>query len=219
MGKSNRRDPRVNIGLDVRMSTPAGFDTYRTKNISYRGIFIVSMDPLPLRRLTRLTIPGDGQNIEMLGMVAHRINTADAAERGIQPGMGINLFPCGSGIQQEWRDFIDAHLERDPALRQSIHEHNLPRLKIHIKDVEVLKNFAQKDVPAGGIFYRTPDLHPVGAEVMLEIQHPSSGGRFLMKASVTEAVEGGRRHRGMQILFDPMDDPKRAEFQSFVEGT
>lgn len=218
MGKSNRRDPRVNIALDLTLANSGGVTTYTTKNISYRGIFVVTSDPLPLRRVARLSVPTDGEPIEMLGMVAHRINAVDAQQRNAVAGMGLTLFPCGPELRETWRAFIDDHVERDPDLVQSIAEHNLPRLRIHIKDSAMLESFAQNDVPAGQIFYRTPDLLPQGADVMLEIHHPSSGDRFLMKASVLEVSDGGRRHRGMQLRFAPLEGDKADEFSSFVGG-
>ncbi|MEZ4460065.1 MAG: PilZ domain-containing protein [bacterium] len=219
MGKSNRRDPRVNIALAVKMSSPEGFSTYTTKNISYRGIFIVADEPLPLRRLARLTVVTEtAEEIDVLGMVAHRINSADAAERGIPPGMGVQIHPVGSANNDVWRDFVTAHLERDPALRQAVHDHNLPRLKIHIKDDKILAKFVERDVPSGSLFYRSPEPHPVDAEVMLEVHHPSSGKRFMMKAKVAEVIEGGRRHRGMQIALEPFSEEKAAEFLDFSAG-
>lgn len=219
MGKSSRRDPRVNIALRVKMSTPTGYQTFKTKNISYRGIFIISDEPLPLRRLARLIVQTDhGSELEVLGMVAHRINASDAAERNISPGMGVQIYPVGSANNDVWRDFITDHLEQDPELRQAVREHNLPRLKIHIKDGSVLRKFAERDVPAGSLFYRSPEPQPVGSEVMLEIHHPMSGQRFMMKAVVSEIVEGGRRHRGMQIALDPLTEEQALEFQEFTSG-
>lgn len=217
MGKSSRRDPRINIALDIKLSVPGGFEQYQTKNISYRGLFIVSDDPLPLRRLARMTMTTQtGETIEVLGLIAHRINAADAEERGIPAGMGIQIFPVGSQINELWRDYVTAQLNEDPELRQAVHDHNLPRLKVHIKDMNVMESFAANDIPSGGIFYRSPEPQPVGSEVMLEIHHPTSQDRFLIKASVSEVTEGGRRHRGMKLVLDPFDDEKSSAFQEFV---
>ncbi len=219
MGKSSRRDPRINIALDIKLSVPGGFEQYQTKNISYRGLFIVSDDPLPLRRLARMSLTTQsGELIEVMGLIAHRINGADAAERGILAGMGIQIFPVGSQVNELWRDYITAQLDQDPALRQAVHDHNLPRLKVHIKDTKVLESFAANDIPSGGIFYRIPEPHPVGAEVMLEIHHPTSQDKFLIKASVGEVTEGGRRHRGMKLVLEPFDEEKSNAFQDFVSA-
>lgn len=219
MGKSNRRDPRISIALDIKLSVPGGFEQYQTKNISFRGLFIVSEDPLPLRRIARMSLTTQtGELIEVLGLIAHRINAADAEERGIQAGMGIQIFPIGSQVNETWRDYVTAQLEQDPELRQAVHDHNLPRLKVHIKDQTVLESFASNDVPSGGIFYRSPEPQPVGSEVMLEVHHPNTKDRFLIKAAVSEVTEGGRRHRGMKLVLEPFDDEKSAAFQEFVSA-
>ena len=218
MSRANRREPRVPVNLDVHLQTAAGELKYRTKNVSSRGVFIVCDEPLPLRRLARFrTIMEDGSELQMLGLVAHRVNTTDATERGAQPGMGLQLYSVGAATGERWRDFVDALVERDPALIKSIEERNLPRVRVHLSTKEKLLKFRERDLRKGQFFYRTPEPLPKGTKIMCEFTHPSAEDGFMISATVGDRVEGGRRKRGMQVHLHDVDENKLEAFDHFAE--
>ena len=217
--KSNRRDPRVNIALSVKLLTTRGMETHETKNISYRGIFIITDQPLPLRRVTRLEMEVGGKLVTMLGMVAHRINVADATERRIAPGMGIQIFSVGSAAKDAWQDYVTQLVEQDPELLRALQEHNLPKFKVNLSTPELLKKFVERDLPQGQIYYRTPEPIAPGSELILEISHPTSTEKFNLKGQVREITEGARRHRGMYVELAPMDEELFAAFERFVHAS
>lgn len=217
--RSNRRDPRVNIVRDVKVQTAKGLESFETKNISYRGIFIICEDPLPLRRITRIEMEVGSKRVAMLGMVAHRINVADAAERRIAPGMGIQIFSVGHQAREDWNNHVSELVDMDPVLVQAVRDHNLPRVKIHLATAEMLQTFTERDIPQGQIYYRTPEPLAENTEIILEILHPVSGQKFNMKGHVSKVVDGARRHRGMFLALEPLDEKLQSAFADFVAST
>lgn len=219
MSRSNRRDPRVPLNLDVFVHTAKGEDQYKTKNVSFRGVFMVCEDPLPLRQIVRFrTMLDDDQELHMLGLVAHRVNQADAKELGSRPGMGIQLYSVGKATRKRWVDFVQHLVERDPALIRAIEERNLPHLRIRLSTEEKLRHFQEEELRMGKVFYRTPDPLPRGARVVCNVTHPTHDGIFDIHATVGDRSEGGKRSRGMFLLLTDVDDDMRASFGDFATG-
>jgi hypothetical protein len=215
MGRENRRDPRVNVELDVFLPTARGEDRYVTKDIAYRGIFVVTPNPYPLRKLVRFRASLDGVDVQMMGLVAHRVNAMDAEERGTQPGMGVSLFSVGHSARQEWRDYVRTQYELDPEARRQVEIDEMPRLRIHLASQDMLRQFIDRDFPSGSIFYRMPELQPVGTRVRLEVIHPESREMFELEATVTEVVEEPRHKRGVRVAFDEMSEATESRFHDF----
>ena len=158
-----RRDPRVAARLDVNLQMPKGTHNYVTDNVSYRGIYIACEEPLSLGRLVRFctSLREGGDPVQMLGLVAHRVNRTEAEEAGIKPGMGLNLFALGPDHQRAWRHFVRTAYEADPRAREHVRSTEFPRIRLALPDVDALRAFAQHNVPEGNIFLRSADLHPV----------------------------------------------------------
>lgn len=218
MGRENRRDPRVNVQLEVYLQTARGEDPYVTKDIAYRGIFVVTPNPFPLRKLVRFRADLDGENVQMMGLVAHRVNSMDAEERGTQPGMGVSLFSVGHSSRERWRSFVREQYELDPEARRQVEMDEMPRLRVHLSSEEMLRQFIDRDFPSGSIFYRMPELQPVGTRVMLEVIHPSSGEMFELEASITETVEEPRHKRGVRVAFDELSEASLTRFNTFDDS-
>jgi hypothetical protein len=214
----DRRSPRVHVALDVFLQTVDGDIRFKTSDASYQGIFIVSPDPLPLRKLirfrTRLTTSND--ELQMLGLVAHTVNAEEAAETGERAGMGIQLFSLGRATRQAWRDFVDELYQKNPAARRAVESARRPQVKIRIPNPDMLKRFRNADLPSGKLFLRTPELHPPGTEINCVILHPVSGQSFIIPGEVLETIDGSVKERGMQLAFSAdLDDP---ELIAFLDG-
>ncbi len=219
MSRENRKDPRVNLALDVTIFTAPGEQKFKTKDISFRGVFIVTKDPYNLRHLVRFhTQTESGEKFELLGLVAHRINSFDAKERNKLPGMGIQLYSLGPEARKRWRRFVTDSCEADPQTRHELEMRNMPRVKIHLKNEKMKKQFMEHDFPSSGLFYRTSALAPVGSRVLCEIVHPVTEKSFQLVATVLETRQGSRRERGLQIQFDELSEASNVRFGRFDAG-
>lgn len=205
----------MKVEVPVVLQMPRGTQEHVTANISYRGVFILSTEPLPLRKLVRFHAVLDGEPaMPMLGLVAHRVNRVDAAEQGIEPGMGIQLFGSSPDAREAWRQFVRDRYDRDPAARQQVRSRELPRLRLRFNKPEDIANMAQSGFSAGPVHVRSADLHPVGAHLQLDLIHPGTGAMLSVETIVAEVIDAPRQQRGMRVsLADPeAATPKMIEF-------
>ncbi len=211
----NRRQPRVEVHLDITLQTPQGDAVFKTRNASTQGVFLLSPRPLPLRKLIRLKIRlSKTEEIQMLGLVAHTINPVDAAEQRRQPGMGIQLFSVGEQTRDRWHDFISEQYEKSPEARAQAQD--FPHVRIRIPNRALLERFFSIDLPAGGIYLRTPDLHPQGSVVCCDVVHPETNAVFELQATVAQTVPSPVRDRGMKLQFADVENLE--ELRQFVYG-
>lgn len=198
---ANRRSPRILASLDVILQTVDGDVPFQTHDASYEGVFIVSKEPLPLRKLIRFRtrLPTTGEELQMLGLVAHTVSAGDAYESGKTPGMGIQLFSLGKDTARRWRDFIDEAYEANPEARAQVERSRRPAVRVRIPTPSVLQKFREVDLARGQLFLRTPDLHPAGTRVDCLVSHPTSGQTLTIDARVDEVVDGSIRERGLRL--------------------
>ena len=218
MGRELRREPRVACDFFFEVDTAGKGLRFQTRNASFSGVFLITDRPLPLRRLVRMDAVLDGVPIAMLGMVAHTINPADAAELSKDAGMGVALFPLGPDARRRWREFVRSEYEKDPEAHAALIATVLPRLRVHLKNDKMKDQFFKHDYPSGSIFYRTPDLLEEGTRVVCEVKHPDTGKLAEVIATVTEVVEGARRKRGIRLEFEEMSEASTSRFDRFERG-
>jgi hypothetical protein len=199
--RNNRREPRVKAEIAVVLQMPRGVQRHVTANLSYRGVFILSQEPLPLRKLVRFhAVLKEGEEaLPMLGLVAHRVNRVDAAEQGIEPGMGIQLFGSSPDARELWRQFVRDRYDRDPAARQQVRSRELPKLRLRFNRPEDIAQMAEVGFASGPVQVRSADLHPVGSHLQLDLIHPGTGAVLSVETIVAEVIEAPRQQRGMMV--------------------
>ena len=214
----DRRAPRVHVALDVFLQTVDGDVSFKTSDASYEGVFLLSSNPLPLRKLIRFRtrLPESGEELQMLGLIAHTVNATDAAETGTTAGMGIQLFSLGRETRERWRDYVDELYESNPEARRAVEVARRPKVKIRIPNAGILKRFREVDLPAGSLFLRTPELHPQGTEVDCIIVHPITDEKFAIPGQVLKSIDGTVKERGMRLSFTVPDDT--TELDAFLNG-
>ena len=217
--KKQRREPRIEISLPVTLQMPDGDLQFEIRDASYRGVFIACPDPLPLRKLVRFQtrLEVDDDPLQMLGLVAHTVNATEAHESGDIAGMGLQLFSVGPETRERWRGFITEEYEKDPEARDHVHKLDTPRVSVHMRSMEQLNTFIERDLDKGNIFVRTSELNPVDSAVICEIIHPDHNRPFALDARVIEVKETPRRERGMRLEFFDLDEEQREQLQAFVE--
>lgn len=218
MGRELRREPRVRTTFDVEVETEGRILHYVTRNASFRGLFLVTEQPLPLRRLVRVRCEVAGSALELIGLVTHTVNLTDAAELNKQPGMGVNLFSLGPTQRELWEDFVRMEYQKDPQAHATLVASELPRLSIVLKNDKMKEQFFGADLPRGDIFYRTPDKMPPGTRVVVEVKHPVTQKTHELFAQVVDTVDGARRKRGIRIAFEEMSEASTEELQRFEDG-
>lgn len=219
-GIEDRREPRIHVALPVTLQMPDGELEYQTKDASYKGVFIVCPNPLPLKKLVRFTtrLPDESEPLQMLGLVSRTVNAADAQERSEPAGMGIQLYSVGKQTREAWQEYVRAEYEKNPEAAEHVRLSELPHVRVHMRSMEQLSGFVDNDLPAGGIFVRTNELHPEGSEIVCDIIHPETSRAFSLAASVAEVTTGSRRERGMRIAFDALEPDQEMRLGEFIRG-
>ncbi len=217
--RNNRREPRVPHELHIELQMPDQTLTYETQNVSYGGVYIVCPQPLPLRTLLRFRtkLPEYEEPLQMLGMVAHRVDQHDASDRDLPIGMGIQLFAVGPESKGRWRHYVRQQYDEHPDIRQQIRRNEYPHLKLRIPNMEALQRFIETDIASGSVFIRHADLQPQGTRIFLGVAHPEQATWCHLEAIVMEFVEAPRQERGMRLMF-PNADQARDLLLEFLES-
>ena len=214
--RNNRNAPRVIKRIEIALQHPGSTRSYHTRDISYIGVFVECPEPLPLRKLVRFQADlEDGREpLQMLGVVAHRINSADAIDSGREPGMGIHLFAIGPESRSIWRHFVRTEYDKDPSARDAIRRQEYPRVRMHFPTVNEMAAFARGPLATGDVFVRAADLYQQGTRVWLESVHPQTNELCGTEAIVMEFVEAPRQKRGLRLQILAPDEASRelAEF-------
>jgi hypothetical protein len=219
-GKNSRREPRIDLDLTVTLKLPDSEQTYNVGDASYRGVFLLSQNPLPLRKLVRMQIqlPGDDQPLQMMGLVAHHISPAEANEIGRDAGMGIHLFSVGEETHKQWRQFIRDRYESDPRAHEQFKRIELPHVVAHLPDHKALSEYFDDELTTGEMFVRSSEVHDEEETVICDIVHPDGADSIDLEGTVVEAVKSPPRKRGMRIAFDNIRDDDKRRIQAFVAG-
>jgi len=215
-----RREPRIDLDLDVTLKLPEGDAQYAVGDASFRGVFLRTADPLPLRKLVRFrtTLPGDDEPLQMMGLVAHHISPAEAEELDRDPGMGIHLFSVGEQTHRRWRRFVRERYEEDPEARQEFKRLEFPHVVAHLPSNEELETYFDDDLASGEMFVRSSEVHPTGTEVICDIVHSDGAHALDLEGIVDETVKSPPRQRGMTIRFPELDDEDRRRVRAFSES-
>jgi uncharacterized protein (TIGR02266 family) len=112
MGVEERADPRAEVDLEVRYSSADEFLTAYAKNISGGGVFIRTVNPLPLNgeAQIRFSLPGIPHPFAVKGLV---VWTNPYASRTAFPtGMGIKFVELDPDEKEIIDGFVRAELAR-----------------------------------------------------------------------------------------------------------
>lgn len=95
------------IHLPVKVRTPDGWREMNTLDVSRRGIFVSTEDPIPAHRIAQMKIEmPTGSVIDAMGHV-RRVVEKDSDD-GHPPGMGIEFFVMSKEAEDEWDVFVMA---------------------------------------------------------------------------------------------------------------
>lgn len=216
----SRREPRIDIDLSVTVQLPDDAIEYPVGDASYRGVFLISEDPLPLRKLVRIEtqLAGDAESLQMMGLVAHHISPPEAAEMEREPGMGIHLFSVGEETHRRWRKFVREKYESDPKARIEYKRLEFPHVVAHLPTHEELADYFDDELTSGEMFVRSSEVHPEGESIICDVVH-SDGDRALdLEGKVADTVKSPPRKRGMKIRFDDLDEENQRRIRAFIDG-
>lgn len=108
--KQRRRDKRYRTDLTIRTRLGGRPAELEVEDVSFRGMFIVSQQALPVRGLIKIeaTLPPNGTPFATHGMVVYVVPPGDASRH--TPGAGVQFYGMGDE-RRAWEAYIQ-HLQR-----------------------------------------------------------------------------------------------------------
>ncbi len=108
--KQRRRDKRYRTDLTIRTRLNGRPAELEIEDVSFRGMFIVSQQPLPVRGLIKIeaTLPPNGTSFATHGMVVYVVPPGDPSRH--TPGAGVQFYGMGDE-RRAWEAYIQ-HLQR-----------------------------------------------------------------------------------------------------------
>ncbi len=235
--QESRRHRRIPVRLPVRLGEGEQEVTLMSEDVSYSGLFVrtdMFLEP-GVRVALAIRVPDTGEDLALVGVVAHCIDWDQAASFQQGPGMGLQIYGFERESLEQWNGFVaramalnDARSLDDAArsvdqvrdLVQPIRR-RFPRMtakfEVHAGSVDELFEMLSKDISAGGTFLLHAQLMPVRTPIALAFVHPTDGSRFEITGEVVRVVESPPRCRGMGVQFRA-DTEVRAAFTAFIES-
>jgi len=239
-----RRDKRYPARLPIRTRVAGRLKDLFSQDVSFRGLFLASDSPPPLRQLIRIetVLPPGGTRFATHGMVVHVVSPGDSGAHG--PGFGVQFYGMGDErraweayvqyVQQSALALPDRRETRPPAIARSSLAtgsvrigqgsgardnrlfHRFPVvLEVRPRDLEDLYRLYSRDVSVGGMFLATVREIDVGSEVRLDVRHPHGTSVFHLSAIVRRQ---SAEPPGIGVEFTGLDDRRRRELFEFIHA-
>lgn len=221
--------------LRIRAGLGRKFLDVVTADVSYRGLFICTDTPPPLRQLIRLeaTLPPQDTPFAAHGMVVHVVPPGGSMPAGI----GVQFYGMGSE-SKTWESFVrhvapncrealDSRYEQpEPIDARESSPDSGPHdnreftrfpivLEVKPHNLDELLRLYTRDVSMGGMFLTTSRTVDIGTELRLDVRHPHDNTVFALSAVV-------RRHsdkpQGLGLELVGLDDNKRRAFFDFIHA-
>src|SRR5689334_1505280 len=100
-----RREARVEANIKVSVVRGRTTIPLETSDISFKGLFLCTPEPPPLRSLLRLRIMLPLREIEAHAMAIHVTSSAEADE-GRAAGVGVQFWGLAGPDRIAWDDFV-----------------------------------------------------------------------------------------------------------------
>lgn len=200
-----------------------------TGDVSYRGLFLRTDDPPPLRELLQLRLKLPPAND---GLVIHAmaVFVMPPGKSGSTPGVGLQLYAVGTEVRSRWDRFVHWVATTHPdsletpvksvAAAPDPVSRLFPRVRraltVRTRFTGDLHDLVPEDVSRGGMFLPTGFDAAIGSALRLVVAHPQTGQTFGVDTVVRRRVEPPHPRAGIGVEFVGLDQERRKEFAAFA---
>ncbi len=228
MSKERRREPRYPYRNPIEIKVGGRLQETISEDVSYRGLFVVTDDPPPLRTLISLKarVVGNHKPLEAHAMSVYVLEKGNSKSR--LPGVGLQFYAMGNETKKHWNAFVDVVRKKLRVVngegyvggvstppRQ--HVRYPVRLEVKPRSFGELEVLYSRDISRGGMFLLSPRKVACGTRMEIDVVHPDSGETFTLNCTIRR-VEAGPPF-GLGIEFNQFDDVKREAFFEFVHSS
>ena len=121
-----RREARVDVCVPVVVYRGKNPVALETSDVSFKGLFVRTTDPPPLRSLVRLKVALVDREFEAHAMAVHVVSTSSASDDAAdgehrEPGVGLQFWGLSGPDRTAWDDFVRGlvHARRAVAKKSS----------------------------------------------------------------------------------------------------
>jgi Tfp pilus assembly protein PilZ len=225
-----RRDKRYRYQMPAVLVRGTREATLLTGDVGYRGLFLRTNDPPPLRQLlqVKLKLPPteDGLTVHAMAVFVVPAGTAGRA-----PGVGLQLYAVNGEARQQWDRFVlwvaktyPESLEapvKPVATVLDVVNRQFPRFRrallVRAQSIKDLQPLFTEDVSRGGMFLRTELDLAIGTELRLLVTHPLKGQTIAVDTVVRRRVEHPPERAGLGVELFGLDEKRREEFAALAE--
>ena len=230
MGRAEkRRDKRYRYQMLGVLLRGGREESLLTGDVSYRGFFLRTDDPPPLRQLLQVKLKLSPENDELV-VHAMAVFVVPAGAAGQTPGVGLQFYAVSAEVRQRWERFVQWVAKTYPdsldtptkplAAAPDAVNRQFPRvhraLTVRAQSIGDLHHLVTTDVSRGGMFLRTGLDVAIGSELRLFVAHPRTGLTFAVDTVVRRRVESPPDRAGLGVEFVGLDDKRREEFAAFA---
>jgi Tfp pilus assembly protein PilZ len=228
-GEEKRRDKRYQYQMPVVLVRGAREVSLLTGDVGYRGLFLRTDDPPPLRQLLQVKLKLPPGNDE-LTVHAMAVFVVPAGTTTRAPGVGLQLYAVSGETRKQWEDFVrwvaKSHPESLEAPAKSIAtvpdavNRRFPRIRmalsVRAQSVRDLGPLVSEDVSRGGMFLRTGLDVAIGSELRLLVTHPLTGQTVALDTVVRRRVDHPPERAGLGVELFGLDEERREAFAEFA---
>lgn len=111
-----RREARLDARIKVLAVRGRATEPLETTDVSFKGLFLATESPPPLRSLMRLRVSLPSRDIEAHAMVVHVSGGAvPDAEPGRERGCGVQFWGLAGPDKNAWDEFVRYLMSSQPA--------------------------------------------------------------------------------------------------------
>lgn len=99
-----RREARIEARVPVVMHRGKRTVSLETSDVSFKGLFLCTADPPPLRSLVRLIVSLDGATFETHAMAVHIVRSGGEHDR--EAGVGLQFWGLSGPARTAWDDYV-----------------------------------------------------------------------------------------------------------------
>jgi len=124
-----RREARVDVCVPVVVYRGKNAVALETSDVSFKGLFVRTTDPPPLRSLVRLKVALGDREFEAHAMAVHVVSPSSPTDRANdaadgehrEPGVGLQFWGLSGPNRTAWDDFVRGlvHARRAVAKKSS----------------------------------------------------------------------------------------------------
>jgi Tfp pilus assembly protein PilZ len=226
-GLEKRRDKRYRYQMPAVLVRGTRDVSLLTGDIGYRGLFLRTDDPPPLRQLLQVKLRLPPRNDE-LTVHAMAVFVVPGGTTGRAPGVGLQLYAVNGDARQRWDRFVqwvatshpdslEAPVKPAVAAPDTVNR-QFPRIRMALsvtaQSIRDLDSIVTADVSRGGMFLRTGLDVAIGSELRLLVTHPLTGHTVGVDAVVRRRVDHPPARAGLGVELFGLDEERR---EAFVE--